>query len=143
MSSARLLENKVAIVTGGDTGIGKGICGCMAREGAAVTIDYHGDRQPADDLVKQLEQDGGKALAVSADVTKPEEVENLIEQTVQTFGRLDILVNNAGMEIKHPFLEMPLDVWYKVIDVDLTGPWICAQKAAQQMVKQGAGGRII
>lgn len=143
MTTSRRLENKVAVVTGGDTGIGKGICLCMAREGAAVTIDYHGDRPPADELVRQIEQDGGKALAIAADVTKPEDVDELISQTVNTFGRLDIFVNNAGMEIKKPFLEVPLDIWNKVIDVDLTGPWICSQKAAQQMVKQGDGGRII
>jgi glucose 1-dehydrogenase len=70
-------------------------------------------------------------------------VQNLIEQTVGRFGRLDILVNNAGIEFKHPFLEFPFDLWQKVIAVDLTGPWLCAQAAARQMVKQGDGGRIV
>jgi len=72
-----------------------------------------------------------------------DEVTNLVAQTVQTFGRLDIMVNNAGVEQKNPFLEMPLEAWNKVIAVNLTGPWLGSQLAAQQMVKQGAGGRII
>ena len=67
----------------------------------------------------------------------------LVEQTVETFGRLDIMVNNAGIEEKHPFLETPLDVWNKVIAVNLTGPLLCSQRAAKQMVEQGGGGRII
>ncbi len=137
------LKDKVAIVTGADTGIGKGISICLAREGAAVTIDYRGDPQPADELVKQIESSGGRAMAVAGDVTKADDIDNLISQTCSSFGKLDIFINNAGIETKKPFLEMPLDVYEKTIAVDLTGPWLCSQKAAQQMVKQGHGGRII
>ena len=72
-----------------------------------------------------------------------DQVQHLVQQTVEKFGRLDIMVNNAGIEEKHPFLETPLDLWDKVIAVNLTGPWIGSQVAAQQMVKQGGGGRII
>jgi glucose 1-dehydrogenase len=115
----------------------------MAREGAAVTIDYIGPADNATRVVQQIEGEGGKALAVQADVTQKDQITNLVTQTVQTFGRLDIMVNNAGIEEKHPFLEMPLEVWAKVIAVNLTGPWLGSQLAAQQMVKQGAGGRII
>lgn len=137
------LQDKVAIITGADTGIGKGISECMSREGAAVAIDYRGDRAPADDLVQQIESGGGKAIAIEADVTQPGEVAKLIGETVATFGKLDIFVNNAGIEKKVPFLEVPLDLWNTTIAVDLTGPWICTQKAAQQMVTQGNGGSII
>jgi glucose 1-dehydrogenase len=137
------LQSKVAIVTGAATGIGRAIALAMAREGAAVTIDYVGQPDHAAETVSQIEQHRGKALAVAADVSKPEQVHALVDQTVQKFGRLDILVNNAGIEEKHPFLEMPFEVWEKVIAVNLTGPWLCSQIAAKQMVQQGNGGRII
>lgn len=137
------LQNKVAIVTGGATGIGRAIALCMAGEGAAVTIDYVGRPDKASEVIGQIEGNKGRALAVDADVTQMDQVQHLVDQTVQKFGRLDIMVNNAGIEEKHPFLEMPLEVWNKVIAVNLTGPWLGAQIAAQQMVKQGGGGRII
>ncbi len=137
------LQGKVAIVTGSATGIGKAIAQVMAREGAAVVIDYVGQPDAANAVTQGIEQDGGKALAVAADVSQPDQVQNLIAQTVSTFGRLDIMVNNAGIEQKHPFLEMPFEVWNKIIAVDLTGPWLGSQAAARQMVTQGDGGRII
>jgi|SRR5579872_560802 len=137
------LNDKVAIVTGGDTGIGKAISLEFAREGAIVVIDYHGDRAPADALVEEIEDQGSKALAVTADISKPQEVDLLISAATNAYGGLDVLVNNAGIEKKHPFLEMPFDVYSKIIDVNLTGNWLCSQAAARQMVKQKRGGRII
>jgi glucose 1-dehydrogenase len=137
------LQNKVAIVTGSATGIGRAIALAMAREGAAVAIDYVGSADGADQLVQQIASIGGKAIAVEADVSQPDQVANLVKQTIQKFGYLDILVNNAGIEKKVPFLEVPLDLWNNVIAVNLTGPWLCAQAAARQMVAQGKGGRII
>jgi glucose 1-dehydrogenase len=137
------LQNKVAIVTGSATGIGKAIAIKMAGEGASVVIDYVGKPDNAGAVVQQIESNGGKALAVDADVTKMDQVQHLVQQAVEKFGRLDIMVNNAGIEEKHPFLETSLDLWNKVIAVNLTGPWIGSQIAAQQMVKQGWGGRII
>jgi len=107
-------------------------------------INYVGHQQDAaNGVVHDIEQAGGKALAVVADVSQLDQVQRLVAQTVHTFGRLDIMVNNAGIEEKHPFLEMPLEVWNKIIAVDLTGPWLGSQVAAQQMVTQGEGGRII
>ncbi|MFZ0412025.1 MAG: SDR family oxidoreductase, partial [Candidatus Acidiferrales bacterium] len=79
----------------------------------------------------------------SADVSNPGQVNELIQKTVGAFGRLDIFVNNAGIEYKHPFPEFPFDLWQKVIAVDLTGPFLCAQAAAKIMIRQGSGGRII
>jgi glucose 1-dehydrogenase len=137
-----ILDGKVAVVTGAATGIGKAIAQTMAREGASVVIDYVGPQAP-DDVVQSITSTGGKAMAVAADVSHPEQVQALIEKTVSEFGHLDIWVNNAGIEKKLPFLETPLDVWNKVLAVDLTGPWICSQAAAKQMVQQGRGGRII
>jgi glucose 1-dehydrogenase len=138
------LKDKVAIVTGAATGIGEGIARCFSREGAAVTIDFlHGQDDIAHALAKDLRDAGGRALAVAADVTQPGQVEGLIQRTVQEFGKLDIFVNNAGIERKIAFLDYPLEVYQKVLTVNLQGPFICAQLAARQMVAQGAGGRII
>jgi glucose 1-dehydrogenase len=138
------LAHKVAIVTGSATGIGEAIATRMAREGAAVAIDYiAGQQDKAAQVVSRIEQAGGKAVALEADVSKEDQIKQLIEQTVKAFGKLDIMVNNAGVEREHPFLEMPLDVWNWVIAVNLTGPWLCSQAAARQMVSQGNGGRII
>ncbi len=137
------LSDKVAIVTGGDSGIGKAISTRFAQEGAAVVIDYFGDAKPANELVDHIENFGGKAFALAADISKSDDVESLIAAAVEHFGGVDIMVNNAGVEEKHPFLEMPFEVWEKVIAVNLTGPWLCSQSAAKQMVKQKRGGRIV
>lgn len=137
------LHDKVALVTGGDSGIGKAIATVMAQEGARVVVDYVGDAGPAQALVDEIENFGGRAYAVEADISKPEDVEALVKQSAKHFGALDILVNNAGIEEKRPFLEMPFETYKRVIDVDLTGPWLCSQSAAKQMVRQKSGGRII
>ena len=137
------LQNKVAVVTGAATGIGKAIATAMAREGAAVVIDYVGEPTLANAVVQAIQAAGGKSLAVAADVSNPDQVNQLVQKTVDSFRRLDILVNNAGLEYKHPFPEFPFDLWQKVIAVDLTGPFLCAQAAAKVMMRQGEGGRII
>ncbi|MHB8301740.1 MAG: SDR family oxidoreductase [Acidobacteriaceae bacterium] len=137
------LNGKVAVVTGAATGIGKAIATGMAKAGASVAIDYVGDPQLANGVVAEIQSAGGKAMAISADVSNPEQVASLMQQTIQAMGRLDILVNNAGLEYKHPFTEYPFDLWQKVIAVDLTGPFLCAQAAAKAMVAQGSGGRIL
>jgi glucose 1-dehydrogenase len=137
------LENKIAIVTGASSGIGKAIALAFGKEGASVTVDYRSHPDEAKEVVERIQGSGGKATSVQADVSKPDDVKNLVRKTAEEFGRLDIMVNNAGMEEKMPFLETPLDVWDKTIAVNLTGPWLCCQEAARQMVSQGEGGRII
>lgn len=137
------LQGKVAAVTGASSGIGKAISQVFAREGACVVVDYVGSLEPAEAVVSSIESRGGKAVAVGADVSKPDDVQKLIDASCRAFGGLDIMVNNAGIEEKHPFLEMPLDVYDKVIAVNLKGVWLCSQAAARQMVKQQRGGRII
>jgi glucose 1-dehydrogenase len=137
------LADKVAIVTGGDTGIGKAIALGFAHQGASVVVDYFGDQKPANAIVDEIESFGGKAYAIAADVSQPDEVAQLTEQAVRHFGGIDILVNNAGIEHKQPFLDTPIELWNKVISVNLTGAWLCSQAAAKHMVKQKRGGRII
>jgi glucose 1-dehydrogenase len=137
------LENKVAVVTGASSGIGNAVALAFAEEGAAIVVNYRGHSEAARDVVEHIKNAGGRAVAVRADVTKPEDVRTLIQNSVQEFGRFDILVNNAGVEHKMPFLKTPLDVWDKVIAVNLTGPWLGCQEAAKQLVSQGGPGRII
>ncbi|MDQ2907983.1 MAG: SDR family oxidoreductase [Candidatus Eremiobacteraeota bacterium] len=137
------LEHKVAIVTGAATGIGRAIATRFARDGAKVVIDYVGNSDPAKALVSAIETVGGQAFAVAADVSDPEQVAMLVDETVKRYERLDVLVNNAGIEKKFAFVDVPKDEWDKTLAVNLTGPFLCAQRAAKQMIAQGGGGRII
>jgi glucose 1-dehydrogenase len=137
------LANRVAIVTGAATGIGRAIATRFAQEGAAVVIDYVGRPDDAQATLQRIQAAGGKATAIAADISQPDQVAALIQQTVAAYGRLDIMVNNAGIEAKIPFLDYPFEVWQKIIAVDLTGPFLCAQAAAKQMVAQNSAGRII
>lgn len=137
------LQNKVAIVTGGATGIGRSIASLMAQRGAKVVVDYVGDSAKAAQVVSDIEDFGGYAYAIEADVTQADQVRNLVDETAKHFGDLHILVNNAGIEKKAPFLKTPLALWNEVIAVDLTGPWLCSQTAAQKMVESKHGGRIV
>jgi len=137
------LENKVAVITGSSSGIGSAIALAFAKEGAAVAVDYRSHPDEAKEIVEQIESFGGRAISVHADVSRPEDVKNLIQKAVEAFGRIDVMINNAGMEEKMPFLETPLDVWNKTIAVNLTGAWLGCQEAAKQMVSQGGSGRIL
>jgi glucose 1-dehydrogenase len=137
------LNNKVAIVTGATSGIGKAIALALAAAGALVAVNYRSRPESAEEVVGQIRNAGSRGLAVHADVTKADEVEAMVARTVEEFGRLDVMVNNAGMETKMPFLETPLDVWEEVLAVNLTGPWLGCQAAARQMVGQNGGGRIV
>jgi glucose 1-dehydrogenase len=136
------LENKVAVITGSSLGIGSAIALAFAKEGAAVAVDYRSHPDEAKEIVDQVEASGGRATSVHADVSSPEDVKNLIRKAVEEFGRLDVMVNNAGTEEKMPFLETPLEVWNRIIAVNLTGAWLGCQEAAKQMVSQGGSGRI-
>jgi glucose 1-dehydrogenase len=136
------LQDKVAVVTGAATGIGRAIAAQFVREGAKVVIDYVGPSEKADDLAHALETIGS-AVAVAADVSDEQQVDMLVEHAVKSFGRLDVFVNNAGIEKKYPFLQTPTEYWEKVVAVNLTGPFLCSRRAAKQMVDQGGGGRII
>jgi len=137
------LQNKVAIVTGSASGIGQAIAVRFAREGAAVVVDYVGNADVPGETEKQIASIGGKSLAVAADVSKPEEVQNLIDRAVAAFGRLDIVVNNAGIEKKANFVDYRLGELQKILAINLVGPFLVSQAAARQMIKQKEGGRLI
>jgi glucose 1-dehydrogenase len=136
------LDGKVAVVTGGNTGIGRGICERFASEGAAIVVDYVGRPDDAQSLVQEITGKGGRALAVLADIATPDGVDTLVEQTIAKFGRVDIMVNNAGIEKRAPFLEVTVEDFDRVITVNLRGAFLCAQAAARDMVKRRSG-RII
>jgi glucose 1-dehydrogenase len=137
------LQNKVAIVTGSATGIGQAIAIRFAQEGAAVVVDYVGAPDTPSQTEDAIKSFGGKTIAVAADVSKPDQVQNLVDSAVSAFGRLDIVVNNAGIEKKFAFVDYPLDVVEKILAVNLVGPFLVSQAAARQMIKQGQGGRVI
>lgn len=137
------LHDRVAIVTGAGTGIGRAIAQAFAREGATVVVDYVVRPDAAEQVVHEIERAGGKALAIQANVTKREDVRRLVQEAVKRFGRLDIMVNNAGVETKYAFLDLPQDEWDHQLAVDLTGPFMGAQEAAKAMVERGIHGHII
>jgi len=138
-----LLANKVAIVTGGDSGIGHAICVGLAQAGAAVTINYHRNQTAAETTLQQIQVEGGKAQIVQGDVSNLQDIQTLVDKTVQAFGRLDVMVNNAGMETRTALLDTTERQFDLVISVDLKSAFFGTQLAARQMIQQGSGGHII
>jgi NAD(P)-dependent dehydrogenase (short-subunit alcohol dehydrogenase family) len=138
----KLLENKVALVTGAARGIGRAIAEAYAEHGAHVTVaDIVGDGALA--AASAISQGGPKAIAVTMDVSDPEQVQQAVEATVSEFGRIDVLVNNAALLLADYVLDCPLENWQAVFRVNMEGTFLCSQSAARQMVKQGNGGCII
>jgi glucose 1-dehydrogenase len=138
-----LLKNKVAIVTGGNSGIGKAIVLELAGQGANIVVDYVSHPEAADEVEKQVVLLGDKALGVEADVSKVADLERLVAAAVKAFGRLDIMVNNAGVETRTSVLETTEEQYEKVLNINLKSAFFGTQIAAKQMIKQGGGGRII
>jgi len=136
----RELTGKVALVTGGSRGIGAAIAKRLAENGASVAITYAKDVSAASGVVKAIELEGGKALAIQADSADVEAVKGAVEKTVATFGRLDVLVNNAGTAIPKPFEEATLEEMNRVIDINIRGVYVATQAALKHMK---SGGRII
>jgi glucose 1-dehydrogenase len=137
------LEGKVAIVTGSDSGIGHAIALELARQGAAVTVNYHRNADAAGATQQAIEAAGGKAQIIQADVSSVADIGKLVDGTVAAFGRLDILVHNAGMETRTSTLDTTEHQFDMVIAIDLKSAFFGVQAAARQMIKQGGGGRII
>lgn len=135
------LEGKVAIITGASKGIGKGIARAFAKEGAKLVIASR-NRENLNSTAAELQAQGANVLVVPTDVTDEEQVIDLFNKAMQRFGRLDILVNNAGIFDGGPLEELSLETWQKVINVNLTGPFLCSREAMKIMKNQNAG-RII
>jgi glucose 1-dehydrogenase len=137
------LKGKVAIVTGGNSGIGKAIALELARQGANIVIDYVVHPEATEEEEKQIIAMGDQAIGVHADVSKVAELQNLIDEAVKAFGRVDIMVNNAGVETRTSVLDTTEAQYDRVIDINLKSAFFGTQIAARQMIKQGGGGRII
>jgi 3-oxoacyl-[acyl-carrier protein] reductase len=137
---SKKLEGKVALVTGGSRGIGAAIAKRLASDGANVAITYAKDASAASAVVKAIELDGGKAVAIQADAADVEAVKAAVEKTVATFGQLDVLVNNAGTAIPKTFEETTLEEMDRVIDINVRGTLATTQAALKHM---SSGGRII
>lgn len=136
------LKGKVAIVTGASRGIGRATALALATEGAQVVVNYASSSASADQVVAEIVGMGGDAIALAADVSKPEEVDALFAATMEKWGRVDVLVNNAGITRDTLLLRMKLEDWQAVIDLNLTGVFLCTRAASKIMLKQKAG-RIV
>ena len=137
------LKGKSAIVTGGNSGIGKAIVLALAEAGANVVIDYVSHPEATEELERQVAALGDRAIGVEADVSKVEDLQRLIDAAVKAFGRLDIMVNNAGVETRTSVLDTTEKQYEFVMDVNLKSAFFGTQLAAKQMIAQGGGGRII
>ena len=140
---SHLLQGKVAIVTGGNSGIGKAIVQYLAELGAQVVIDYRSHPEATEELEREIGSYGGSSFGVQADVSKLDDIQRLIDAAVAQYGRIDVMVNNAGVETRTSVLDTTPEQYDKVLDVNLRGVFFATQYAAKQMIAQGGGGRII
>ncbi|WP_249673276.1 glucose 1-dehydrogenase [Pseudomonas abieticivorans] len=131
------LQHQVALITGASSGLGFGAAKALADAGAAVVINYNSHAEPAETLAAQIRDNGGKAQAIKADVSNEDEVQALFKQTVDTFGALDILLANSGLQRDAATVDMTLEDWNTVIQVNLTGQFLCARAALRQFAEQG------
>ena len=132
------LKGKVAVVTGGSSGIGRASSILFAKEGAKVVVSDIVDKS-GEDVVKAIERVGGDAIDVHCDVTKEDQAKNLIEKCVENYGQLDVLYNNAGMGMVKLLPEMTEQEWDRIFDVNVKGGFFCSKYAIPQMKKQGGG----
>ena len=144
------LKGQSALVTGANSGIGKAVAIALGNEGANVVVNFVTHPETADDVVNEIKSNGGNAIALQADVSKEDQVQNMFQELYKAFGTIDILVNNAGLQKDSPLTEMSLADWQLVIDINLTGQFLCAREAAKEFIKRGvvadrskAAGKII
>jgi glucose 1-dehydrogenase len=137
------LKDKVAIVTGGNSGIGQAIVLELAQQGANIVIDFVAHPEATSALEQQITKLGSQAIGVAADVSRLADLQKLIDAAVSRFGRVDIMVNNAGIETRTSVLDTTEAQYEAVMRVNLKSAFFATQIAARQMIKQGGGGRII
>ncbi|MEU0678104.1 SDR family oxidoreductase [Streptomyces sp. NPDC006172] len=148
--SVQLLKGQKALVTGANSGIGLATAVALGRAGADVVVNYVAGAQEADDVVRQIKDFGVRAYAHEADVSDEDQVVAMVARAVEEFGTLDIMVANAGLQRDAALTDMTLAQWQKVIDVNLTGQFLCAREAAKEFMRRGvvpevsrAAGKII
>jgi len=140
--SSQRLSDRVSIITGASRGIGRAVALALAAEGAKVVVNYASSSDAAQQVVTAITDAGGSAIALQADVSKLEQVEALFNETLEKFGRVDVLVNNAGITRDTLLLRMKPEDWQAVIDLNLTGVFLCTRAVSKVMLKQRSG-RII
>ena len=132
-----VLVGQKALITGASKGIGRGIAASMAEAGADVLVNYFSDKEGAEATAEKVREAGREALLVQADVAVEEEVQSMFAEMIDTFGRIDILINNSGIQLNAPFDQMSLAQWQRVIDINLTGQFLCAREAVRAFKRQG------
>ena len=144
------LKGQAALVTGADSGIGKGVAMALTAAGAKLVINYAHNHDAAEATVAEIKAAGGEAFAVQADVSHETEVKEMFAQMYAQYGTIDILVNNAGLQKDSKFVDMTLDDWNTVISINLTGQFLCSREAAKEFIRRGvveersrAAGKII
>lgn len=137
------LENKVAIVTGGSGGIGQELCTRLAKEGAKIVVNYRSSKDEAEEVREKVEQIGSQALIVQADLSKVDQINNLVTETISHFGKVDILVNNAGLEIYADFWDVTESDYDLVLDVNLKAVFFATQAVVKHFRETNNPGRII
>jgi glucose 1-dehydrogenase len=144
------LQGQVALVTGADSGIGKGVAMAMAAAGAKVIINHVDAHEVAEQTVDEIIAAGGEAYAIHADVSNEAEVQAMFAEMFQRYGTIDIMVNNAGLQRDSKFVDMTLELWQTVININLTGQFLCSREAAREFIRRGvvegrskAAGKII
>lgn len=135
------LKNKIAIVTGAGRGIGRDISLGLAEAGCHLVVCSRTESE-LNSLADEIRKLGSKVIVAKCDISKPEDIDNVIERTLDEFGKIDILINNAGLTKKHPAEDFPLEDWNQIIQVNLTGVFLFAQKAGKVMLDQGQGSII-
>ncbi len=150
MNADRPLQGQRAIVTGASSGIGEAVARALAAGGAKTIVNFHSKDGAADRIVSEIVAAGGEAMAFQADISDEQQVRKLFQSAIDAWGSVDILVNNAGIQVDAAFVDMTLDQWQKVIDVNLTGHFLCAREAARVFLRRGvqpelscAAGKII
>ncbi len=133
----KILPGQKALVTGANSGIGKGIAIELAKAGADVIVNYVVNPDSANELVEELKKEGIKSFSFKADVSQEDEVLQMFNKAIKEFGTIDILINNAGLQRDSPIEEMTLDQWNKVISVNLTGQFLCAREAVKEFKRRG------
>lgn len=150
MNNHPKLVGQAALVTGANSGIGKAVAIALANDGAKVVVNYVTKPELADAVVDEIKANGGMAIALQADVSNEQQVQSMFQEMYQAFGTIDILVNNAGLQKDSAFQDMSLADWQLVININLTGQFLCAREAVREFLRRGinpaiskAAGKII
>ncbi len=131
------LQDRITLVTGSSSGIGAAVAQSMAAEGATIIVNYAHSSQGAETVVNEIISNGGDAIAIQADVSQENQVKSMFQQIFDRYGTIDILVNNAGLQKDANLVDMTLEQWNKVIDVNLTGQFLCSREAAKEFIRRG------